>query len=60
MRFDTGRPDALGFIECFAQVADRMKKPNRNAENHYQIGTEHQNGIFILTKMPFAGCLHHH
>jgi hypothetical protein len=30
-----------------------------NGENSCPIGTELQNGVFILTKTPFASCLHH-
>jgi hypothetical protein len=33
---------------------------NRNAENRYPIGSELPNGVFILTKTPSTGCLHHH
>jgi hypothetical protein len=32
---------------------------NRNAENRYPMGPELPNGVFMLTKTPFAGCLHH-
>jgi hypothetical protein len=32
---------------------------NRNAENRYPISPELPNGVFMLTKTPFAGCLHH-
>jgi hypothetical protein len=32
---------------------------NRNAENRYPISPELPNEVFILTKTPFAGCLHH-
>jgi hypothetical protein len=32
---------------------------NRNAENRYPIDHELPNGVFILTKTPFEGCLHH-
>ena len=32
---------------------------NRGAENRYPMGRELPNGIFALTKTPFARCLHH-
>jgi hypothetical protein len=32
---------------------------NRNAENRHPISPELANEVFILTKTPFAGCLHH-
>jgi hypothetical protein len=32
---------------------------NRNAENRYPMDPELPNGVFILTKTPFARCLHH-
>jgi hypothetical protein len=32
---------------------------NRNAENRYPISPELPNGVFMLTKTPFAGCLRH-
>jgi hypothetical protein len=32
---------------------------NQNAENRYPISPELPNGVFMLTKTPFAGCLHH-
>jgi hypothetical protein len=32
---------------------------NRTEENRYPIGPELPNGVFMLTKTPFAGCLHH-
>jgi hypothetical protein len=32
---------------------------NRNAENCYPISPELPNGVFMLTKTPLAGCLHH-
>jgi hypothetical protein len=31
----------------------------RNAENRYPMGPELPNGVFVLTKTPFARCLHH-
>ena len=33
---------------------------NQNAENRSPIGSGLPNGVFILTKTPFAGSLHHH
>jgi hypothetical protein len=33
--------------------------PNQNAENRYPMGPELPNGVFILTKTPFARCIHH-
>jgi len=32
---------------------------SRNAENRYPINPELPNGVFMLTKTLFAGCLHH-
>jgi hypothetical protein len=32
---------------------------NRNAENRCPISPELPNRVFMLTKTPFAGCLHH-
>jgi hypothetical protein len=32
---------------------------HQNAENRYPISPTLPNGVFILTKTPFAGCLHH-
>ena len=32
---------------------------NQNAENRYPMSPELPNGVFILTKTPFARCLHH-
>jgi hypothetical protein len=32
---------------------------NRNGENRYPMGPELPNGVLILTKTPFARCLHH-
>jgi hypothetical protein len=32
---------------------------NQTSENHHLVGPELPNGIVILTKTPFAGCLHH-
>jgi hypothetical protein len=33
---------------------------NRNGENRSPVGSELPNGVFILTKTPSTGCLHHH
>ena len=33
---------------------------NQNAENRSPIGSGLPNGVFILTKTPSTGCLHHH
>jgi hypothetical protein len=35
-----------------------MFAQNQNAENSYRIGAELTNEVFILTKTPFASCLH--
>jgi hypothetical protein len=42
-----------------ATATEGVQVPNRNAENRYPISPELPNGVFMLTKMPFAGCLHH-
>jgi hypothetical protein len=41
-------------------ATDGAQFSNRNAENHSPIGSGPPNGVFILTKTPFAGSLHHH
>ena len=40
-------------------ATEGVQVSNRNAENDYPISPELRNGVFVLTKTPFAGCLHH-
>jgi hypothetical protein len=42
----------------FSTIEDHVC-PNQNAENRYPMGPELPNGVFILTKTPFARCIHH-
>ena len=44
---------AAGIATEGAQVS------KRNAVNHYPISPDLPSGVLILTKTPFAGCLHH-
>src|ERR1700730_15664956 len=40
-------------------ATEGVQVSNRNAGNRYPISHELPNRIFIVTKTPFAGCLHH-
>jgi hypothetical protein len=41
-------------------ATEGARSSNRNTENRSLIGSELPNGVFILTKTPFAGSLHQH